>query len=703
MARMLQQQMPSVKYSLTRLGGGTTGAGIAFAGGLDLVTPSLALQPGALRDCLNFECSQSGGYSRVEGYERVDGRPLPSAALYQIVQVTSFTNVPSVGQTLTQATSGATGVIIAVVQTPTPHVVVTKVTGTLDYTHNISVGATPIGTATSPTVSASPLLMAQYLNAAADVYRADITAVPGSGSVLGVVGMTIAGVDSLYAFRANAGGTAVDIYKASSIGWVLVALFKTVSFTAGGTAVPADGETLTQGGVTATIKRVAWASGAWAGTAAGKFVITTPSGGNFAAGAATTTSGATVTLSGVQTSIVLAPGGRFEFTKYNFAGQAATRRVYGCDGVNKCFEFDGTTLAPITTGLTVDAPSHILAHKGYLVISYGSSILGSAPGQPFKWSAVDGAWEIATGDVVNGLLTMPGSQATATLAVFLRGDTAVLYGNDPTTFNYVEFNSGVGALPYSAQNLFDSFVFDDFGVISLRTSQNYGNFLPASLSKNILPFVRQKRSRLIASSLSRSKGQYRAWFSDGFGLWVTMVNQQYLGSTLVLFPNPVTCAEDTDNASGGMDNYFGSTNGFVYKLESGTSFDGAEIDAFITCAWDALKSPRVLKRFRAASVEMQGQSYAEIQFGYQLGYGSPLIGQPTPVPYPTGFSSPPQWDSFVWDNFVWDGQTLFPTDVDMVGTAENVQVTIRSGTDYIAAFNVNSLIYHWSSRRGIRV
>ena len=80
-----------------------------------------------------------------------------------------------------------------------------------------------------------------------------------------------------------------------------------------------------------------------------------------------------------------------------------------------------------------------------------------------------------------------------------------------------------------------------------------------------------------------------------------------------------------------------------------------------------------------------------------------MIGQPTPVAASSGFSPPPTWDSFTWDNFVWDGQTLSPTDVDMTGTAENVQITVSSGTNYIGAYTVNSLIHHYSNRRGIRV
>ena len=65
--------MPPVKYNLIQL-----------QGGLDLVTPTLSLPPGVARDSVNFEVAITGGYSRIPGYERYDGRPNPSDAIYNL-------------------------------------------------------------------------------------------------------------------------------------------------------------------------------------------------------------------------------------------------------------------------------------------------------------------------------------------------------------------------------------------------------------------------------------------------------------------------------------------------------------------------------------------------------------------------------------------------------------------------------------------
>ena len=674
---------------------------VEMLGGLDQKTPTLKVPPGMVRDAVNFEVEPTGGYTRVAGYERADGRASPSDAAYIIIQVVSFTNTPVVGQVLTGGTSGATGTIIAVLS---PYVALTSVTGTFTTTEVVSVGATTIGTATTQTVTISTLLNAQYINLAADVYRALITAVPGAGTIRGIVSATFSGVHRLYAFRDNVTSTFTDLYKSTTSGWTAVPFFSEVSFTAGGTATPADGATVTQGANTATIQRVMLQSGTWAGsTAAGRLIITAPAPANFASGAATI--GATsLTLSGVQTAITLATGGKFQFDLGNFAGQAITRRIYGSDGVNRCFEFDGTTLAPIATGFSPDAPTYIAVHRNHLFVGIGSSIANSGVGTPYNWTALAGGAEIAVGDTVTGLKVLPGNQASPSMLVTTRNGLNVLYGTAAAGTNpwsIVSFNTDTGAMPYSLQNFNRTYMLDDRGVVDLETVQAYGNFRQATLTQNLQTFINEKRSLLTYSTTSKDRSQYRLFFSDNSGLYVSIINGKLLGCMPVLFANAVSCAWQSEDLSGDDVSYFGSTNGMVYQLDKGSSFDGNNIDAYFVMNWNAMGSPRILKRYRKVALEVQGTAYAAFSLGYQLGYGSSEIDQPNPSDYTSSFSAA-FWDAMVWDAFTWDGSTLAPSEIEMSGTAENYQVTINTTTDYLYAFTINSMIVQYSMRRRMR-
>lgn len=673
--------MPPVKYERMTL-----------AGGMDQITPTLSLPPGVVRDALNFECLEMGGYGRIGGYERYSGKPSPSDAVYTTLWITTFTNTPAVGATITNGT--ATGVIIAV---GVNYVAITKQVGAFAVGDSLTVGGTPIGTTVAPTTALSSAINAQLVNLAANSYRSDIAKPTGSGEIRGVFVYS----DDVYCLRDNAGATAMNLWKATGSGWTQVTLFNEVSFTAGAVATPADGATLTQGGVIATVKRVVTQSGAWTGTAAGRFIITNPSGGNFAAGAATLSGGATVTLSGVQTAITLTNGGRCEFFQANFFGQASGTRMYCADGVNRMWEFDGTTLVPIVTGLTTDKPLHISAFKNHLFFSYQSSTFFSAIGNPYNYTALAGAGELACGDTVTGFVIQPGSQASGAMTIFCRNTTFMLYGSSLADWNLVIYNPGTGSLDYTQQNLANTFFMDDRGVFSLAATLNFGNFQQASLTNQIRPFMAEHITSAAASLLARDKSQYRLFFRDNYGVYITVVNGKFMGCMPVYFTTSVTCTYECTLSTGELVKFFGGADGYVYQMDVGTSFDGTAIDAYLTFNWDSVGNSRMLKRYRKASVELSGPSYASVNFGYSLAYGSQEVIQPTFTNYPAPFSST-YWDSFTWDAFVWDGRTLLPTECEMAGTGENVQITVSSSSTDYAPFAVNSIIFHYSIRRGLR-
>src|SRR5690606_17335214 len=163
----------------------------------------------------------------------------------------------------------------------------------------------------------------------------------------------------------------------------------------------------------------------------------------------------------------------------------------------------------------------------------------------------------------------------------------------------------------------------------------------------------QRLNLAIGSTVSRDKGQYRVFFSDGTALYLTIVNGKSLGAMPVYLEHTVSCLTEGESASGAARMFFGSHSGYVYELDCGSSFDGDPIQASITLVFDAIASPRIRKRFRRASIEMTGNSYAEISVAYDLGYRTPDIDQPDDVGYANDLRSA-YWDEFTWDSFVWD-------------------------------------------------
>ena len=683
----MAQGMAPVKYDLIRM-----------AGGLDLVTPTLSLAPGTARDALNFEASITGGYTRIAGYERFDGRPNPSDALYGILTV-SLSATVNTGDTIVGVTSAATGYVIS---TSTNQLVYTKGTGSFTVGETLTVSSVSKGTLTAlgAATTTTSKQAAEYLNLAADAYRADITVVPGSGQIRGVVYFS----GTVYAWRNNAGGTAMAIYKSTTSGWTLVPLGYELAFDTGSIEF-AEGNIVTgqTSGATGTIKRVVQASGTWSGNSAAGYLVFATVTGTFQAGENIKVSGTTYAHAvGAQTAITLSPNGRVETATGNFGGNSNQTRVYGCDGVNKGFEFDGTVYVPIRTGMTPsDVPTKVAFHKQHLFFAYNQSIQFSSLGLPYQWNPVLGAGEIALTNNVTNFLVQPGDQSTGAMAIYTDSDTYILYGTSSANWNLVSYNVGTGAKPWTAQNMSQSYVFDDRGIINLQTTLNYGNFDSAALTLNIRPFIQQRRNLATGSSLNREKAQYRVFFSDSYALYMTVSNNQMMGAMPVQFPNAVTVICEGESPDGAETSFFGSTNGYVYRLDAGTSFDGTEISASVTLVFNAIKSPRVLKRYRKGSMEITGTSYAEFTFSYDLGYSSTDIGQDIGGQYSSNLISS-YWDSASWDTFVWDGRTLAPSEVEICGTAENIAVRIASISDIYAQFTINSTILHYSMRRGLR-
>lgn len=669
-----------------------------FNGGLDLVTPPIKLGNGVLRAGLNVEIGINGGYARLGGYERFSGKTKPSAAIYSILTCT-ITGSVSLNDVLTDNAGTSYGTVIAL---PSGQAVLTLVTGNFS-TGNIKVGATVVGTcvgAQATSSASTPALDATYINLAADAYRALIAVVPGSGSILGIHQYN----NTVYAFRNNAGGSAAVMHVKSGTGWTEVALGREITFTSGGTYEILVGNTITgaTSAATAVIVKIILVSGTYAaGTAAGRIFFASQTGTFQSENLDVGGNLNVATIAGNSTAITLTAGGRYSFDNWNFGGAAGAVKMYGADGVNKGFEFDGTTWVKINTGMTVDTPLHVKINKNHLFFSFGGSAQHSGTSTPYIWTIISGAAEFACGDTISGFIGLPGVQGGGALGIYTRNRTLILYGDSTLNWNLVPYSEESGAVPYTLQFVTQGMALDTQGITSLTTTQEYGNFQDAVVSNNITPFLDDLIASASASCIARRKNQYRLFFSGGDGVYMTFDNRKILGMTTISLPNPVLCISSLEGSTGLEEIYFGSSNGYVYQMDIGTSFDGAAITWNAELAFNHFGSPRQLKTYRKAVMEMTGSGYAEYSFSYSLGYAAPEFDTSATTTLSDALSGT-KWDAFTWDTFFWDGRSLIPFESDITGTAENLSLMFLGSSDEFQPFTLNSAIIHYTQRRGLR-
>ena len=676
-----------------------------FVGGEILTDPALSQPPGSLLFGKNYEVYPEGGYRRIDGYERYDGRTKPSESLYWIIEFDNGTTAGVDTDVITGATSGATAELIAdaVVETGTyggsnaeGYMAVALLSGNFQLGENIQISASTVATvkAVENALGATTdALDSTYSQASIERARSKIGIVPGSGAIRGVWvynGLT-------YAFRDNAGATECKMYKSSASGWTVVDLGQYIRFDTGSVAV-SEGDTLTgaTSGATATVRRVAIRTGTvGASDAEGIFVLSGVTG-TFQAAENLQVSAVTVAVStSTLTTITLIPGGRYQFVNYNFGGSTATNRMYFVDGFNTCMEWDGTYCTPILTGMSVDAPKHIAAHKNHLFLAFQKgSLQHSSIGDQYQWSVVTGASEIGTGAEITGLQVQPGDA----LAVFNRNRIYILYGTSASDWNLKTFSNDSGASEHTIQNLTETMFLDDRGVTTLSAVNAYGDFMMNSISKKIRPIIEAKKGLSISSVRVRAKGQYRLFFDDGTGIYATFSGNSIAGFIRVDLGKVVYAICSAEDSFGDEILFFGSDDGYVYQMDKGTSFDGSAIEAMLRLSYYHFDSPTRNKRFRKIQFEMQGDSSISLQFQPDYSFSDPDVPEARTRNLNIAGSGG-YWNIDNWDTFNWSGQIISTSEENLDGVGTNMGMLILSEAIYEQPHIIQGVTVHYSPRR----
>lgn len=694
-----------------------------FVGGLNLVDPAMSINPGQLLVGINYEAATRGGYRRVDGYERYDGRSSPTDATYVRLNFDAGQNAPSTGScsgsstrpgaclvngdtwtngdTITGGTSAATGILLKVTVTSgswagndaAGELVLTNVSGTFQDNETLSVGATTIATSNG-TASVATSADSDYSTMVQDSIESArnlISAVPGSGDIRGVWQYS----DNVYAFRDNAGATACVMYKATTSGWSSVDLGQVLNFDAGSTEI-AVGATVTgaSSGATSVVKAIKVSSGTWAGSdAAGTLYIKTVSG-TYTNNENLQVSAATYAVAdGSNSALTIAAGGRYDFVNYNFSGHSSTLKMYGCGGQDHAFEYDGTDYAPIITAMTTDTPDHIAAHKKHLFLTFsGGSLQHSAIGDPTSWELNVGSGELTTGSDITSLKVLTND----VLAVFSQSSIWLLYGTSSDDWSMKEFSSESGAKEWTVVELGDDLLYlNDLGLTGLQATQSYGDFNSATYSQLVKSYIDSHKTLVTASVVSKEKNQVRIFFSDDTGLIATFDGNSLVGFTRIDTEHSIKTIINGGLSSDAL--YFGSDNGFVYQMDKGTSFDGKPVLSFCRLAFNHFRSPSQKKRFRKLTLELDSPDQVTLNYMMDLDYSKST--NPNPIKHSTTVSSGGAWwDATLWNNFNWGLDAVASAEANLVGTGTNMSILIYHTGTYDSPFTLEGAIIHYTPR-----
>jgi hypothetical protein len=689
-----------------------------LGGGLDLITPAIAQKPGSAIGALNYEPA-ANGYRRCDGYERFDGRTSPTDAPYYELDFTDGAAAFAAGEVIVGASSGATGKALAdgVVTAgtlgggdATGYVGLGSVSGVFLNGENLQAGGVGSialedgtdlllednvtlfdaegGVAKAKADGSAQLLVAPddataiaWQAAATAAARALILQVPGSGPVRGFHEYN----GSFYAFRDNVGATAGGMWKASSAGWVAVALGYTIDFTSGGPYQIQEGDVVTgaTSTKTATVLRIVTTSGSWAaGTAAGYMVVASASGAFVAENLNVGANLNVATIAADKAAITLPAGGRYDCINHNFYGVSHLKRMYGANGVGRAFEFDGTAFTPIRSGMAVDTPHIVREHKEHLWLFFpGGAFQNSSIGAPLDWSAITGAAAYGIGDEITNVI----SDNAGVMTVLAANRISNLYGTSSADFQLVSLSDESGALAYTSQRIGQPIYMDRIGIRSLTTSQAFGDFNIGTISEKVRPLLQDyARTNVnpVGAFVVRSKNHYRILFSNQAGLCFRFGKKE---SECLPFNwgKDVSCVGSFETALGERI-FFGASDGFVYEADKGYSFDGATIDFSLRLPFNHEGAPQTRKRWHKVVAECQAIPQATISVSADFDYGDPFEAGATPqnvaaqVFNVTGGGG--IWDISNWNQFYWSGATEGLMEAWLDGVGRNMSLLIAGST-----------------------
>lgn len=350
-----------------------------------------------------------------------------------------------------------------------------------------------------------------------------------------------------------------------------------------------------------------------------------------------------------------------------------------------------------------DKPTHVGQYSNHLFLSFNAgSLIHSGVGEPLDFRAVAGAGEITFGGAPTGIL----SSVTTSLVIFGQSRVEYMLGNDSSNFEMKPISDAAGAVRWSAQMAGEAPIYlDEGGLRKLSTTAAFGDWRMGTISQLVEPLFRAKRDAgvTVAASLKvKGKDQYRLFFTDGTGiiLYLGRKNPEIMPIRL---PSTVMCACSGEMSEGAGERMFiGCEDGHVYEIDKGPSFDGGVVQAYIRLAWNNTRAPSQEKRFIKATVETDSVSDMAIGVTYHVDYSATanLAGELHSYAVPAG--SPAFMPIADFNSIDWQQPSAGLLDAYLDGLGRNIAITLVTEHTNEEPHTLAALTMNYSPRRQIR-
>ena len=581
---------------------------IEFKGGL--VTNMSPLQqginaPGSARTLRNFEPSIEGGYRRIEGYTKYNSNIIPPYGA-PVVHGASQ--------------SGTTLIIGNIHQTPEAGdtLTITGVTGTYTIA---SGGVTYDATNNRATLTLTGALDSSPANAAAVTFATTTSNYLMLGCGVFLDRVIVAKNDDLF----KVSSSTITHINVPSYGTVLVnGASQTGSslIVDGLTAAPQAGDVFKVAGIDKvyTVTSDASVSSGGATLAINPALASSPA------------DDAAITF--LSTSRESA--GKTRFARYNYTG---TEKIAIVDGTNVPALYDNSTFTALNDAPTdVNGASFVVNFKNQLFFGKSNLLTFTAPYTDNDFTAANGSGTISLGATITGLVVF-----RQQLIIFTESSIFQLVGNTISDFQLQPVTTDIGCVDTDTiQEVGGDVMFlGPDGLRLLSATDRIGDFglgvVSKTIQKEVTSFISTNTS--FASVVIRDKSQYRIL---GYNTNITQENAQGILGTQFSGQGGEGMAwgelrgirayvADSRFYQNAETIVFGNDDGYLYQMEDGNNFDGANIQTTFATPFMPINDPRVRKTFYKAFLYTDPQGSVSFDMSLKLDFDQKDSIQPTEI------------------------------------------------------------------------
>ena len=319
-------------------------------------------------------------------------------------------------------------------------------------------------------------------------------------------------------------------------------------------------------------------------------------------------------------------GSKCRFADFNFDG---THKIAIVDGVNypAIYEDTTNTVTYMTAPSDVEGASHVAVFKGTTFYAKGNNLIFTAPFKEDDFSAANGGGVISVSHTITGLIVF-----REQLIIFSRNKIQRLVGSSIADFVVQPITDSIGCLDADTIQEVggDIMYLAPDGLRLLSATDRIGDFGLEVASDPIASDAKTfaDSSTSYCSIVIREKAQYRIFGYVGSeqaeiakGLIATKFSAQGAGNIAWATTSGIKAyVADSKYTSASEQIVFANEDGYVYQLESGSSFDGKDIEAIYESPYMPITDPRTRKTFYRLTTYMELSGSISIILGVKYDF-----------------------------------------------------------------------------------